>query len=103
MLLVMAEMGKMSEHDRQQFSATVAENGRVVIPAELRVALGIAGQRADVLFDLCGGHVTLTTRILVLRRAQERIAGIAQKGRNLASDELIEDRRAEARSESGNA
>ena len=93
----------MSDHDRQQFSAKVAENGRVVIPAALRTALGIAGQRADIFFDLCGDHVTLSTSMLGLRRAQERITGIAQTGRKLASDELIEDRRAEARRESGNA
>ena len=96
-------MVRMLAHGRRQFSATVAENGRVVIPAELRTALGITGQRADILFDLCGEHVTLTTRMLKLRRAQERIAGIAQKGHKLASDELIEDRRAESRRESGNA
>ena len=99
----MAAMIKMPKHHRQQFRSTVAENGRVVIPAALRTALGIAGQRADVFFDLRGDHVTLTTRMRELRRAQDRIAGIAQTGCKLASDELIEDRRAEARRESGDA
>jgi len=93
----------MSKHNRQQFSATVADNGRVVIPAALRTALGIAGQRAEVFFDLRGDHVTVTTRMRELRKAQERIAGISQTGRKLASNELIEDRRAEARRESGDA
>lgn len=93
----------MPEHRRQQFSASVAENGRVVIPAALRTALGIAGQRADVFFELRGDHVTLTSRMRELRRAQDRLAGIAQTGRKLASDELIEDRRADARRESGDA
>lgn len=93
----------MSRHNRQQFSATVADNGRVVIPAALRTALGIAGQRAEVFFDLRGDHVTLTTRMRELRRAQDRIARIAQRGSKLASEELIEDRRAEARRESGDA
>lgn len=93
----------MSGHRRQQFSAMVAENGRVVIPAALRTALGIAGQRADVIFELRGGHVILTTRMRELRRAQDRLAGIAQTGRELASGELTEDRRAEARKESGEA
>ena len=96
-------MARMAEHDRRQFSATVAENGRVVIPAALRTALGIAGQRTDIFFELCGEQVTLTTKMLELRRAQERITAIAQAGHKLASDELIEDRRAEARRESGNA
>jgi len=93
----------MSRHDRQQFSVTVAANGRVVIPVALRTALGIAGQRAEVFFDLRGDHVTLTTRMRELRRAQDRIAAIAQTGCKTASDELIEDRRAEARRESGDA
>lgn len=93
----------MSKHNRQQFSATVADNGRVVIPAALRTALGIAGQRAEVFFDLRGGQVTLTTRMRELRKAQDRIARIAQTDGKLASDELIEDRRAEALRESGDA
>ena len=93
----------MSRHRRQRFSASVAENGRVVIPAALRAALGIAGQRADVFFELRGGHVILTTRMRELQRAQDRLAGIAQTGRELVSDELTEDRRAEARKESGEA
>lgn len=97
----MAEMKRMSENRRQQFSATVADNGRVVIPAALRAALGIAGQCADVFFELRGNQVTLTTRMRELRRAQDRIAGIAQTGRKLASDELIEDRRADARRQTG--
>ena len=93
----------MSRHRRQQFSAMVAENGRVVIPAALRAALGIAGRRADFIFELRGDHVILTTRMRELRRAQDRLAGIAQRGRKRASDELTEDRRAEARRESGEA
>ncbi|MYC68886.1 MAG: hypothetical protein F4X12_21460 [Acidobacteriia bacterium] len=88
---------------RQQFSATVAEDGRVVIPAALRAVLGIAGQRTEVFFDPRGDHVTLTTRMRELRKTQDRIARIAQPGGKLASDELIEDRRAEARRESGDA
>ena len=92
----------MSAQAQQRFTATVTDNGRVVIPATLRRALGIAGQRADIVFELRGDHVTLTTRIQALKRVQDRVAGMALKGRKLASDELIEDRRAEARSESGN-
>lgn len=93
----------MSRHRRQRFSAIVAENGRVVIPAALRAALGIAGQRADIFFELRGDDVILTTRMRELRRAQDRLARIAQTGRELVSDELTEDRRAEARKESGEA
>lgn len=99
----MADMVQDSEPDRRRFSATVAEDGRVVIPAALRTELGIAGQRAEVFFDLRRDHVTLTTRMRELRKAQDRIARIAQTGGKLASGELIEDRRAEACGKSGDA
>ena len=75
-----AEMGKMPDTCRQQFNATVADDGRVVIPAALREALGIAGQRAEVFFELRGNQVTLTTRMRELRRAQDRIAGDRSDG-----------------------
>ena len=97
----MAGVVKIPKHHLQQFRSTVAENGRGVIPAALRTALAVTGQRAGVFFDLRGDHVTLTTRMQELSRAQDRIAGIAQTGCKLASDELIEDRRVEARRESG--
>ena len=81
----------------------MAGNGRVVIPAALRTVLGIAGQRADIFFEIRGEDVTLTTKMRELRRAQERLAEIAPAGSKLLSDELIEDRQAEARKESGDA
>ena len=93
----------MPGKDQQEFKATMAVNGRVVVPAALRRALGIAGQRADIFFEIRGGNVTLTTRMRKLRKAQERLAGIVQTGSKLASDELIEDRRAEARRDSSDA
>ena len=93
----------MSEQIRQQFRATVAGNGRVVIPAALRAALRIDGQRAEIFFEIRGEDITLTTRMRKLRQAQNRLAGIVQTGSKLASDELIEDRRAEARRESRDA
>ena len=93
----------MPGKDQQEFKATMAVNGRVVVPAALRRALGIAGQRADIFFEIRGGNVTLTTRMRKLRKAQERLAGIVQTGSKLASDKLIEDRRAEARRDSSDA
>ena len=47
--------------------------------------------------------VTLTKNMQVLRRAPALLAGRALTGAKLASDELIEDRRAEARSAAGGA
>ena len=47
--------------------------------------------------------VTLTKKMQVLRRAQARLAGMALAGTKRASDELIEDRKAEARSAASGA
>ena len=78
----------------------MAENGRVVIPSPLRARLGIADQRAQIFFLVRDEEITLTTK---LRRAQDRLVRIARAGSKWLSDELIENRRAEARSESGDA
>ena len=72
----------------------------MVIPAALRKQLGVSGQRQDIFFEIRGSDVILTTKIQALRRAQERLAGIVPTGSKLISEELIEDRRAEARRES---
>ena len=47
--------------------------------------------------------VALTNKMQALRRAQARLAGMALVETKLVSDELIEDRRAEARSAAGGA
>ena len=78
----------------------MTENGRIVIPAELRKKLGVSGQRQDIFFEIRGSEVILTTKMRALRRAQERLVGIVPAGSKLISEELIEDRRAEARRES---
>ena len=81
----------------------MTENGRIVIPAALRKKLGLSGQRQDVFFEIRDSEVILTTKMRALRRAQERLAGIVPTGSKLMSEELIEDRRAEARRESEDA
>lgn len=85
---------------RQRFKATMTENGRMVIPAALRKQLGVSGQRHDIFFEIRGSEVILTTKMRALRRAQERLVGVVPAGSKLLSEELIEDRRAEARRES---
>ena len=81
----------------------MTENGRLVLPAHLRRLLGVDGQRTELFFHLQGDEVTLTTKMQVLRRAQARLADMGLAGTKLASEELIEDRRAEARLESDDA
>ena len=89
-------------HDLQ-FRALMTENGRVVVPAHLRRLLGVEGTRAEIFFRVQGDEVTLTTKMQALGRAQARLAELAPAGAKLASDELIEDRVAAARLESGDA
>lgn len=92
------------EHNQDGlYSATMTENGRVVVPARLRRVLGVDGKRVDVLFHVRGGEVTLTTKMQALRRAQARLGAMTPTGVRLASDELIEDREAAARLESSDA
>lgn len=93
----------MALQRRRAFKATMTENGRIVIPAALRKQLGVSGQRQDIFFEIRGSEVILTTKIRALRRAQERLVGIVPTGSKFISEELIEDRRAEARRESEDA
>lgn len=71
----------------------ISEGGRVVVPAEIRKALGI--QDGDtVLWELADGEARLTTRREQLRRGQALIRQYVPEGISLV-DELIAERRAE--------
>jgi AbrB family looped-hinge helix DNA binding protein len=75
----------------------VSEGGRVVIPAEIRRALGLREGDA-VVWELRDGEAVLVSRRARLRAAQALIAthcGDAARAGS-AVDELIAERRAEA-------
>jgi AbrB family looped-hinge helix DNA binding protein len=75
----------------------INENGRVVIPAEFRKALGIkSGDK--VFLELDTHEVRLTTMRHRLARAQEIVARHVKPGTRL-SDELIAERREAAKYE----
>ena len=75
----------------------VNENGRVVIPASYRKALGIkAGD--EVILRMEDGELRITTMKLRLERAQRRVRQYVKAGVSLA-DELIAERREAARRE----
>ncbi|MBK6639583.1 MAG: AbrB/MazE/SpoVT family DNA-binding domain-containing protein [Rhodocyclaceae bacterium] len=74
-----------------------SEGGRVVIPAEIRRALGIK-DGDTVLFEQLDGEARITTREAQLRMAQALVRRYVPEGVSLA-DELIADRRAEAERE----
>lgn len=96
-----------SEHDAAARAGTdrspmrvtlqVKEGGRVLLPAELRAALGV--REGDLLRgELVDGQLTLMSRTAAIRKAQEIVRRFVPEGTSLV-DQLLEDRRAEFRRE----
>lgn len=79
------------------FRSKIGEGGRVVIPAPCRAALGLQ-PGDDVLFDLDDGELRLITPERALRRIQAIVRQHVPEGL-LLSEELIRERREEARRE----
>ena len=80
-----------------QTRVQVGEKGRIVIPAEIRQALGIkVGDSIDL--SLENDELRISTRRARLRRAQERARRLIPPGVSLA-DELLAERREEAKRE----
>ena len=80
-----------------QAQVKVGEKGRIVIPAEIREAMGInVGDTVEMRLDNYEIHVS--TRRARIRRAQERARQIIPPGVSL-SEELMAERREEARKE----
>jgi AbrB family looped-hinge helix DNA binding protein len=75
-----------------QIVATLADGGRVVIPAEYRKALGI-GVGDEVVMFLEGDEIRVVPRRLALKRAQELVRKYA--GSRSLKGELVEERREE--------
>jgi AbrB family looped-hinge helix DNA binding protein len=77
----------------------VSPTGRLYLPAEVRRALGLKGP-GQVVITIDDGEVRLSTMAQALERARALARPYAPKDR-LASEELIAERRAEARREEG--
>ena len=75
-------------------TSRVTSGGRVVIPVELRRALGVR-EGDELLMRLEGQELRLFTHAEAIRQVQERLRRHSPTGRSL-SDELIRERRAEA-------
>ncbi len=75
----------------------LGSNGRLVIPAEYRKALGV-GEGDELVVRFEDGELRLSTRKTALRRAQERVRRYVPEGVSLA-DELIQERLKEAAEE----
>jgi len=80
-----------------QARVQVGQKGRIVIPAEIREAMGIAeGDSIDL--RLNDYELRVSTRQTRLKRAQERARRLIPAGVSLA-DELLTERREEAKRE----
>jgi AbrB family looped-hinge helix DNA binding protein len=89
----------MKETDKSRLHAKtrLSSNGRIVIPAEMRQELGLrAGE--SVFLDVEDGALRVESYPTRLRRIQESLRKFIPPGRIL-SDELIAERREEARRE----
>ncbi len=75
----------------------ISENGRVLIPAEIRKSLNLqTGDR--LVMSVIDGEIRLVPQKESIRRAQELVAKYVDPSRSL-SEELIQERRAEAQRE----
>lgn len=75
----------------------LGSNGRLVIPAQYRKALGV-GEGDELVMRLEEGELRLSTRKIALKRAQERVRRYVPEGVSLAG-ELINERLEEAAKE----
>ncbi len=81
----------------ESFRVKIGSNGRFVIPAEYRKALGVeAGD--ELVVRLEDGELRLSTRKLALERAQDLVRRYVPAGVSL-SDELLAERREAATKE----
>jgi AbrB family looped-hinge helix DNA binding protein len=72
-------------------TTTLAQGGRIVIPASFRRALGVR-PGDEVLLRMKDGEVRITSRAQARRRAREYVQSFIPKGISLV-DELIRERR----------
>lgn len=81
----------------KDISARIASGGRIVIPAEFRKELG-AQVGDEVILRMHDGEVHIMTRLQAIRKAQALVRNAVPRGR-LLSQELLQDRRKEAKRE----
>jgi AbrB family looped-hinge helix DNA binding protein len=81
-------------------SVRVEKSGRVLIPAAVRRQLGLREGESDLLLNVDETPVAVTTRAQALKRIQAWAVRDVEPGRRV-SEELLEERRAEAIREFG--
>ena len=81
-----------------RYKARVDSTGRVLIPAEVRKRLGMKPGATVTITQGPSGHIIIEPALALLREAQEYFQSLAPAS-VLWSDELIAERRKEARRE----
>jgi AbrB family looped-hinge helix DNA binding protein len=79
-------------------TSTMSNEGRVVIPAAMRKAMGLEAG-STVTFRLEGDKLVMTTRSAAIRKLQELFRDAPNPSEGSVVDELIAERRAEAAGE----
>jgi AbrB family looped-hinge helix DNA binding protein len=82
----------------ERFTVAVDGSGRILLPAKIRKQLKLR-QGSELIARVSEKELVLQTRLQALREVQEFFSRFRPKGGKLLSDELIEDRRREARRE----
>lgn len=82
----------------QEHHVTMAANGRIVVPSQVRTALGMEKGGAFVMTVSGGGILHFEPLRNVIARVQDEVKGYIPDGVNLV-DELSSERRQEAASE----
>ena len=88
----------MAHKATARYKARVDGTGRVLIPAEIRKRLGMKPGATVTITEGPSGRIVLEPAMALLREAQEYFRSIAPAG-VLWSDELIAERRKDARRE----
>jgi bifunctional DNA-binding transcriptional regulator/antitoxin component of YhaV-PrlF toxin-antitoxin module len=82
----------------EQFSVRLDSSGRILLPANVRKRLKLQ-QGSVIVARLDKDQLVLKSQAQAIREAQEYFSQFRKKGDKLWSDELIEERREEARRE----
>lgn len=85
----------------KRYEVPVQENGRMILPADLRQELGV-GKGSRVVLQRVGDRIELTTARLSRAQARARVRARFPDATNVV-DEFLAERRAEAQRENAEA
>ena len=84
--------------NHNEINVTIAKNGRMVIPAKFRKALGLE-EGGNVTVSLKGDTIAIQSKMARLKAAQEYVAKHFGHKKDSIVDDFLADKRAEAKRE----